>query len=100
LSERLLWGCLVTGGGLIIAALIPLVVAVFVDSRLGAALLFLAALVAAVAGLQLAAIGIVGLHLSRALERATGRSLFPIEASTSPLRGASNAAERHERSAM
>ena len=80
-SERPIWWCLYAGGGLMAAALVPLVAAVVTYPGLAAGLWLLAALVIGLSGFQLVALSIVGQYVWRALDEARGRPLYAIEAS-------------------
>jgi dolichol-phosphate mannosyltransferase len=79
-SEFPIWWCLYAGGAAVLAALVLLVVAVVVYPGFGAALWFLAALVVALFGCQLIALGMVGQYVWRALDESRRRPLYSIEA--------------------
>jgi dolichol-phosphate mannosyltransferase len=79
-SEFPIWWCLYAGGAALLAAVVPLVAALVVYPDSGAALWLLAALVIALFGGQLVALGIVGQYVWRALDESRRRPLYSIEA--------------------
>jgi dolichol-phosphate mannosyltransferase len=79
-SEFPIWWCLYAGVMLMLAALVPLAMALVSDAR--AALWLVVALVVWLSGVQLVALGMVGQYVWRALDEARGRPLYAIEAVT------------------
>jgi dolichol-phosphate mannosyltransferase len=77
LSDFPIWWCIYAGCGLLLVAIMSAVVAIASSTAAGVWL------VVGLFGLQLVAIGIMGLYIWRALEEARGRPIYAIEAATS-----------------
>ncbi len=72
--------CFYSGAALMAAALVLTVGGLMALPDMGAVVILLAALIVGLAGLQLAALGVVGQYVWRALDEARGRPLYSIEA--------------------